>query len=84
MFDISLPEGYVLDGQVPAANFSCDFATYTSKTELKGNVLHYVRSLQIQKVHVPRENLALKYTGMQVSAESRLLMERMTNPEVSE
>jgi hypothetical protein len=25
--------------------------------ELNGNVLHYVRSLQIQKVHVPRENV---------------------------
>ena len=58
VFDISLPAGYVLDGEVPAAGFSCDFATYTSKTELKGNVLHYVRTLQIQKVHVPKENLA--------------------------
>ncbi len=58
VFDISLPEGYVLDGAVPAADFSCDFATYTSKTELKGNVLHYTRTLQIQKVHVPKENLA--------------------------
>ena len=58
VFDITLPDGYVLDGQIPAATASCDFATYTSKTELKGNVLHYVRTFQIQKVHVPKENLA--------------------------
>ena len=58
VFDITLPDGLALDGQAPPVDIRCDYATYTSKVELKGNVLHYSRSLQIQKVHVPgRENV---------------------------
>jgi len=58
VFDISLPAGYALEERPFETNISCDFATYSSKMEVKGNVLHYVRSLQIKDVHVPKENLA--------------------------
>ena len=57
VFDITLPDGVVLDGQSAPVNFSCEFATYSSKAEMNGNVLHYVRTLEIQKVHVPKERV---------------------------
>lgn len=37
---------------------SCDFATYTSKVEVNGNVLRYTRTLQIKGVMVPTAKLA--------------------------
>jgi hypothetical protein len=58
IFDISLPAGYEMDGDVPPVNVSCDFATYTSKVEVKSGVLHYARTLEIKKVHVPEDKLA--------------------------
>jgi hypothetical protein len=58
IFDITLPVGYVPDGELPATDASCDFGTYKSKVEVKDGVLHYTRTLEIQKVHVPAEKLA--------------------------
>jgi hypothetical protein len=58
VFDISMPAGYVLDGAQPPVTASCDFATYTSKVEVNGNVLRYTRTLQIKGVVVPTAKLA--------------------------
>ena len=58
VFEIALPPGYELDGDVPAVSASCDFATYSSKVGVQSGTLHYSRTLQIQAVHVPKEKLA--------------------------
>jgi hypothetical protein len=57
VFDISVPPGYVLDEPQPPVTASCEFATYTSKVEVNGNILHYTRTLQIKSVTVPTAKL---------------------------
>jgi hypothetical protein len=58
VFDITVPTGYQLDSSVPPVNLSCDFATYKSSLAMSNGVLHYSRTLEIQKVHVPADKLA--------------------------
>ncbi|HKQ88775.1 MAG TPA: DUF3857 and transglutaminase domain-containing protein [Candidatus Acidoferrales bacterium] len=70
VFDIAMPAGYVLEGARPPVDASCDFATYTSKLEVHGNVLHYTRTLQIKDVLVPTSKLAdVKRFLQQVAAD---------------
>ena len=52
-FDITLPPGYDVDELPPPMDVDYSFASYHSKTEASGNVLHYTRSLEIKELSVP-------------------------------
>jgi len=76
VFDITMPAGYELDGARAPVSASCDFATYTSKLEVNGNVLRYARTLQIKSVLVPTDKLAdVKQFLQQVAADQQSFIE---------
>jgi transglutaminase-like putative cysteine protease len=52
-FEITLPDGYAVDDLPPAVDADIGFASYHSKTELKGNVIHYTRAFEIKELSVP-------------------------------
>src|SRR5207248_10727780 len=52
-FEITLPAGYVVDDIPPAVDADFGFASYHSRTEVKGNVLAYKRSFEIKQLSVP-------------------------------
>jgi hypothetical protein len=52
-FEITLPSGYQVDELPPPVDAEMSFASYHSKTEVKGNVLGYVRSFEIKELSVP-------------------------------
>ena len=52
-FDITLPAGYVVDELPPPMDVDYSFGSYHSKTEARGQVLHYTRSLEIKELSVP-------------------------------
>src|SRR5579862_1677111 len=53
IFDITIPAGYVVDDLPPAVDADYSFASYHSKTEVKGNVIHYSRTLEYKELSVP-------------------------------
>jgi hypothetical protein len=57
-FEIELPPGYELDELTPPVTADYEFASYRSRTELKGQVLHYTRSLEIKELDVPSSRAA--------------------------
>lgn len=57
IFNIKLPAGYVPDGLPRPVTASCDYATYRSDTTVANGVLHYQRTLEINKVTVPKDKL---------------------------
>jgi len=52
-FEIALPPGYEVDELPPPTDADYSFASYHSKTEASGQVLHYTRSLEIKELSVP-------------------------------
>jgi hypothetical protein len=52
-FEITLPAGYVVDDIPPPVDADFGFASYHSRTEVKGNVLAYKRSFEIKQLSVP-------------------------------
>jgi hypothetical protein len=52
-FDIGLPPGYEVDELPPPVDVDYSFASYHSKTEASGQVLHYTRSMEIKELSVP-------------------------------
>jgi hypothetical protein len=56
-FDIALPAGYVVDELPPPMDVEYSFASYHSKTQSSGNVLHYERCVEIKELSVPVEKL---------------------------
>lgn len=52
-FDITLPPGYEVDELPPPVNVDFGFASYHSKTEAKGNVIEYTRTLEVKELSVP-------------------------------
>ena len=52
-FEITLPAGYEVDELPPPTDADFSFASYHSKTELKGNVINYSRSFEIKELSVP-------------------------------
>jgi len=51
-FEITLPKGYVVDDLPAAVDADFPFASYHSKTELVGNVLHYSRTFEVKQLSV--------------------------------
>lgn len=56
-FEIELPAGYTVDDLPPPANVDYNFASYQSKTEMKGNTLVYTRSFEVKELSVPVDQL---------------------------
>ena len=52
-FDITIPAGYVVDDIPPAVDVDYGFASYHSKTEIKGNLIHYGRTFEVKELSVP-------------------------------
>ena len=52
-FDITIPEGMVVDDVPPPVDADYGFASYHSKTEVKGNVIHYSRTFEVKELSVP-------------------------------
>lgn len=52
-FEIALPAGYTIDDLPPPVDVDFGFASYHSKTELKGNVLGYTRTFEVKELNVP-------------------------------
>jgi len=57
VFDITLPPGYVVDELPQPVDAHCEYASYKSAIEVKGNVLHYIRNYQINGISVPTDKL---------------------------
>lgn len=52
-FEITLPAGYQVDDLPPPVDADFGFASYHSKTEVKGNVIGYTRIFEIKDLSVP-------------------------------
>jgi len=48
-----LPPGYEVDDVPPPVDADFGFASYHSKTEVKGNVIGYTRSFEVKELSVP-------------------------------
>jgi hypothetical protein len=52
-FEITIPPGYEVDDLPPAVDADYSFASYHSKTEVKGNVIGYTRTFEVKELSVP-------------------------------
>lgn len=52
-FEITLPPGYEVDELPPPVDADFGFASYHSKTEVKGNVIGYTRTFEVKELSVP-------------------------------
>jgi Domain of Unknown Function with PDB structure (DUF3857)/Transglutaminase-like superfamily len=52
-FEITLPPGYEVDDLPPPVDADFGFASYHSKTEVKGNVIGYTRTFEVKDLSVP-------------------------------
>src|ERR1700685_1188849 len=52
-FKITIPPGYEVDDLPPAVDADYSFASYHSKTEVKGNVIGYTRTFEVKELSVP-------------------------------
>jgi hypothetical protein len=52
-FDITLPTGLAVDDVPAPVDADFGFASYHSKTEVKGNVIHYSRTFEVKELTVP-------------------------------
>jgi hypothetical protein len=57
VFEIKMPNGFVVDDLPPPVDLDSSFASYHSKTESVGNVLKYTRSFEIKELSVPLEKM---------------------------
>jgi hypothetical protein len=52
-FDVTLPPAYEVDDLPPPVDAEYSFASYHSKTEVHGNVIHYARTFEVKELSVP-------------------------------
>jgi len=52
-FEITIPAGYTVDDLPAPVKADFGFASYESKTEVKGNVLDYTRTFDVKELSVP-------------------------------
>jgi hypothetical protein len=52
-FEITIPAGYTVDDLPPPVKADFGFASYESKTEIKGDVLDYTRTFDVKELSVP-------------------------------
>jgi hypothetical protein len=72
IYEITLPEGYVVDELPSPVELDAGVATYHSRAEVHGNVLRYRRDYRIREVYVDKQGLdKLKTFFRQVAADER-------------
>lgn len=54
-FEIAIPAGYEVDDLPAPVDSDCSFASYHSKTEVNGRVIHYTRTFEVKELSVPAE-----------------------------
>jgi hypothetical protein len=52
-FEITIPAGYVVDDIPPPVDADYGFASYHSKTEVRGNIINYQRTFEVKELSVP-------------------------------
>jgi hypothetical protein len=52
-FEITLPPGFTVDDVPPPVDADYSFASYHSKTEVKGDVIAYTRTFEVKELSVP-------------------------------
>ena len=52
-FEIAIPTGYIVDDVPPPVDADYSFASYHSKTEVKGNLITYSRTFEVKELSVP-------------------------------
>ena len=52
-FEITLPPGYEVDDLPPPIDVDFGFASYHSRTELKGNLIGYTRTFEVKELSIP-------------------------------
>ncbi len=52
-FDITLPAGYTVDDLPSPVDADFSFASYHSKSEVNGNIIHYTRTFEVKELSVP-------------------------------
>lgn len=52
-FEITIPPGYTVDDLPNPVDADYSFASYHSKTEASGNVVHYTRTFELKELSVP-------------------------------
>jgi len=52
-FEIAIPAGYTVDDVPPPVDADFGFASYHSKTEVKGNIVGYTRTFEVKELSVP-------------------------------
>jgi hypothetical protein len=57
VFDITLPQGYLVDELPKPVVAECAYGTYRSEVQVADNVLHYKRTYEIKDVVVPTQKL---------------------------
>lgn len=58
VFEIAIPNGYVVDELPPVVNIDNGFASYQSKTEIVGKKMRYTRIFEIKDLSVPVDKAA--------------------------
>ncbi len=53
VFEVALPDGYVVDDLPPPLDVDYPYASYHSKTEVVGHTMRYTRSFEIKSLTVP-------------------------------
>jgi hypothetical protein len=56
-FEITIPPGYEVDDLPPPVDSDYSFASYHSRTEAKGSVIHYTRTFEVKELSVPLEKM---------------------------
>jgi hypothetical protein len=53
VFEIAIPDGYVVDDLPPAVDADYSFASYHSKTEVGNKLIRYSRTFEVRELSVP-------------------------------
>lgn len=73
-YEIELPSGYAVDELPEPVKVDLGFASYESATQVKGNVLHYSRTLTVREITLPAERYVdlQKLSGLVANDEQSL------------
>jgi len=56
-FEITIPPGYEVDDLPAPVDSDYSFASYHSRSEAKGSVIHYTRTFEVKELSVPLEKM---------------------------
>jgi hypothetical protein len=71
-FEITLPPGYTVDDLPRPTKSETEFASYSSQTQVAGNIIHYTRTYQVKQVLVPADKMdELRKFNRQIAGDER-------------